>query len=99
MLRLATHLSDPNAGSFHPCPVLALVIGFVVLVAGRQAILPVIFPTLKGIGGLNVRQYPRSEIAAITVNTRIEAAGVACYYRSVGCSSHPGRASSKSPFP
>src|SRR5881397_2308138 len=50
-------------------PVLALVVSFVILLAGAQAILPVMFPSLKGLGGLNVRQYPRSDIAAITVNT------------------------------
>src|SRR5205809_3269045 len=50
-------------------PVLALVVNFVILLAGAQAILPVVFPSLKGLGGLNVRQYPRSDIAAITVNT------------------------------
>src|SRR5712691_8685453 len=50
-------------------PVLALVVSFVILLAGAQAILPVVFPTLKGLGGLNVRQYPRSDIAAITVST------------------------------
>src|SRR5712691_1105594 len=50
-------------------PVLALVVSFVILLAGAQAILPVVFPTLKGLGGLNVRQYPRSDIAAITVTT------------------------------
>jgi len=50
-------------------PVLALVVSFVILLAGAQAILPVVFPSLKGLGGLNVRQYPRSDIAAITVNT------------------------------
>src|SRR5881394_1313442 len=50
-------------------PVLALVVSFVILLAGAQAILPVVFPTLKGLGGLNVRQYPRSDIAAITINT------------------------------
>src|SRR5881398_3140937 len=50
-------------------PVLALVVSFVILLAGAQAILPVVFPTLKGLGGLNVRQYPRSDIAAIAVTT------------------------------
>jgi len=50
-------------------PVLALVVSFVILLAGAQAILPVVFPTLKGLGGLNVRQYPRSDIAAITIST------------------------------
>src|SRR6266480_3936705 len=39
-------------------PVLALVVSFVILIAGLQA--------MKTI---NVRQYPRSDIAAITVNT------------------------------
>src|SRR5438067_1776749 len=50
-------------------PVLALVVSFVILLAGAQAILPVVFPTLKGLGGLNVRQYPRSDIASVTINT------------------------------
>jgi multidrug efflux pump len=39
-------------------PVLALVVSFVILIAGLQAIKTI-----------NVRQYPRSDIAAITVNT------------------------------
>src|SRR5437764_15398830 len=39
-------------------PVLALVVSFVILIAGLQA--------MKTI---NVRQYPRSDIAAITVQT------------------------------
>jgi multidrug efflux pump len=39
-------------------PVLALVVSFVILIAGLQAIRTI-----------NVRQYPRSDIAAITVNT------------------------------
>ena len=39
-------------------PVLALVVSFVILIAGLQA--------MKTI---NVRQYPRSDIAAITVTT------------------------------
>jgi multidrug efflux pump len=39
-------------------PVLAMVVSFVILIAGLQA--------MKNI---NVRQYPRSDIAAITVNT------------------------------
>src|SRR5216117_1769724 len=50
-------------------PVLALVVSFVILLAGAQAILPVVFPTLKGLGGLNVRQYPRSDIASISITT------------------------------
>src|SRR5881628_1159521 len=50
-------------------PVLALVVSFVILLAGAQAILPVVFPSLKGLGGLNVRQYPRSDIASVTINT------------------------------
>src|SRR5436309_1832980 len=50
-------------------PVLALVVSFVILLAGAQAILPILFPKLAGLGGLNVRQYPRSDIAAITVTT------------------------------
>src|SRR5437660_707789 len=32
-------------------PVLALVVSFVILLAGAQAILPVVFPTLTGVGG------------------------------------------------
>ena len=39
-------------------PVLAMVVSFVILIAGLQAMKT-----------LNVRQYPRSDIAAITVNT------------------------------
>src|SRR5437763_14686055 len=39
-------------------PVLALVVSFVILIAGLQAIKTI-----------NVRQYPRSDIAAITVQT------------------------------
>ena len=39
-------------------PVLALVVSFVILIAGLQAMKT-----------LNVRQYPRSDIAAITVTT------------------------------
>jgi multidrug efflux pump len=50
-------------------PVLALVVSFVILLAGSKALLPILFPSMAGIGGLNVRQYPRSDIAAITVST------------------------------
>ncbi len=50
-------------------PVLALVVSFVILIAGTKALLPIIFPSMSGLGGLNVRQYPRSDIAAITVTT------------------------------
>jgi multidrug efflux pump len=50
-------------------PVLAMVVSFVILLAGAKALLPVIYPNLSGLGGLNVRQYPRSDIAAITVTT------------------------------
>src|SRR2546423_5258255 len=50
-------------------PVLALVVSFVILIAGSKALLPILFPSMAGIGGLNVRQYPRSDIAAITVTT------------------------------
>ena len=50
-------------------PVLAIVVSFVILIAGLQAILPILFPKLGGLGGLNVRQYPRSDIAAITITT------------------------------
>jgi multidrug efflux pump len=39
-------------------PVLALVVSLVILIAGLQAI-----------GSLNVRQYPRSDIASVTVST------------------------------
>src|SRR3954468_18844001 len=39
-------------------PVLALVVSLVILIAGLQAI-----------GTLNVRQYPRSDIASVTVTT------------------------------
>jgi multidrug efflux pump len=50
-------------------PVLAMVVSFVILIAGSKAILPIFFPQLAGLGGLNVRQYPRSDIASITVTT------------------------------
>src|SRR6516164_10061960 len=50
-------------------PVLSMVVSFVILIAGSKALLPLLFPTLHGLGGLNVRQYPRSDIAAITVQT------------------------------
>ena len=50
-------------------PVLAMVVSFVIVIAGAKALLPIIFPNLSGLGGLNVRQYPRSDIAAITVST------------------------------
>ena len=50
-------------------PVLAMVVSFVVLIAGSKALLPIIFPSLQGLGGLVVRQYPRSDIASITVTT------------------------------
>ncbi len=50
-------------------PVLAMVVSFVILIAGSKAILPILFPSLAGLGGLNVRQYPRSDIASITVTT------------------------------
>jgi len=50
-------------------PVLSMVVSFVILIAGSKALLPILFPTLHGLGGLNVRQYPRSDIASITVTT------------------------------
>jgi hypothetical protein len=51
-------------------PVLAMVVSFVILIAGSKAILPILFPKqLAGLGGLNVRQYPRSDIASITITT------------------------------
>ena len=50
-------------------PVLAMVVSFVVLIAGSKALLPILFPSMKGLGGLNVRQYPRSDIASIQVST------------------------------
>jgi multidrug efflux pump len=50
-------------------PVLALVVSFVILIAGSKAILPILFPKLGGLGGLNVRQYPRSDIASISITT------------------------------
>jgi multidrug efflux pump len=50
-------------------PVLAMVVSFVILIAGSKALLPIVFPKLQGLGGLNVRQYPRSDIASITVTT------------------------------
>src|SRR5438309_6899391 len=50
-------------------PVLAMVVSFVILIAGSKALLPILFPSLQGLGGLTVRQYPRTDIAAITVST------------------------------
>src|SRR5256886_8132099 len=50
-------------------PVLAMVVSFVILIAGSKALLPILFPNLQGLGGLNVRQYPRSDIASIQVAT------------------------------
>ena len=50
-------------------PVLAMVVSFVILIAGSKAILQILFPKLGGLGGLNVRQYPRSDIASITITT------------------------------
>ncbi len=50
-------------------PVLALVVSFVILIAGSKALIPIFFPAMSGLGGLAVRQYPRSDIAAITVKT------------------------------
>ena len=50
-------------------PVLAMVVSFVILIAGSKALLPILFPGLQGLGGLTVRQYPRSDIASITVTT------------------------------
>src|ERR1700724_745337 len=46
-----------------------MVVSFVILIAGSKALLPIVFPKLQGLGGLNVRQYPRSDIASITVTT------------------------------
>ncbi len=34
-------------------PVLALVVSFVILIAGSKALLPIIFPNLQGLGGLS----------------------------------------------
>src|SRR6266568_159379 len=50
-------------------PVLAMVVSFVILIAGSKAVLPILFPKLAGLGGLNVRQYPRSDIASIIITT------------------------------
>src|SRR5204862_3471879 len=50
-------------------PVLAMVVSFVILIAGSKAVLPILFPKLAGLGGLNVRQYPRSDIASISITT------------------------------
>jgi len=50
-------------------PVLAMVVSFVIVIAGSKAVLPILFPKLAGLGGLNVRQYPRSDIASVTVTT------------------------------
>ena len=46
-----------------------MVVSFVILIAGSKAILPILFPKLGGLGGLNVRQYPRSDIASISITT------------------------------
>ncbi|MEY2542508.1 MAG: hypothetical protein QOI22_2110, partial [Verrucomicrobiota bacterium] len=43
-----------------------MVVSFVILIAGSKALLPILFPSMSGLGGLNVRQYPRSDVAAIT---------------------------------
>ena len=45
-------------------PVLALVVSLVIIIAGVQAI-----------SSLNVRQYPRSDIASVTVTTAYIGAG------------------------
>jgi multidrug efflux pump len=50
-------------------PVLALVVSFVIVIAGSKALLPILSSNFSGLGGLTVRQYPRSDIAAITVST------------------------------
>src|SRR2546421_1011244 len=50
-------------------PVLAMVVSFVILIAGSKAILPIFFTQFAGLGGLNVRQYPRSDIASISITT------------------------------
>ena len=50
-------------------PVLAMVVSFIILIAGSKALLPILFPNLQGLGGLNVRQYPRSDVASIQVST------------------------------
>src|ERR1700747_1298438 len=50
-------------------PVPAMFVSFVILIAGSKARLPILFPSLQGLGGLNVRQYPRSDIASIQVST------------------------------
>src|SRR5438477_1031177 len=50
-------------------PVLAMVVSFVILIAGSKALLPRCFPQFAGLGGLNVRQYPRSDIASISITT------------------------------
>src|SRR5437868_3096343 len=50
-------------------PVLAMVVSFVILIAGSKAILPIFFPQCADLGGLNVRQYPRSDIASISITT------------------------------
>ena len=46
-----------------------MVVSFVILIAGSKALLPILVPSLQGLGGLTVRQYPRSDIASITVTT------------------------------
>src|ERR1041385_27054 len=50
-------------------PVLAMVVSFVILIAGSKAVLPILFPKLAGLGGLTVRQFPRSDIASISITT------------------------------
>src|SRR3989475_3345182 len=51
-------------------PVLAMVVSFVILIAGSKAVLPILFPQqLQALKTLNIRQYPRTDIASITVTT------------------------------
>src|SRR6266566_3462184 len=73
--RPRVHISAPSpkcSVTYRTVPekfALAMVVSFVILIAGSKALLPILFPSLSGLGGLNVRQYPRSDIAAITVTT------------------------------
>ena len=58
----ARRIADPRVKTFTDLfirrPVLALVVSLVIVIAGLQAI-----------SSLNVRQYPRSDIASVTVTT------------------------------
>src|SRR5205809_5354974 len=50
-------------------PVPAMMVSFVIAIARSRAILPIFIRQFAGLGGLNVRQYPRTDIASISVTT------------------------------